>query len=325
MQSYTDNLRGQMCQQKPRWVTFAGFGTSNEDTDDTGDRIVINLSPQHSELNLVLSCSHGISEVALGPSPHRSHTAFSLRLAREHMFASASQVALWLIHITVPARARVPLQRGIALPDFKHFLTHSPFSPLGSPLSTYASLRTTEWRWYIMNPEQVLSVVPRVQHSAVAINQDAHNQVSSSVRGTTQQEQILVQSSTLILVTMEMELDIENMMLEEYLRYESEKESRLWKSVRSKGRTTRYKRGYVDSFYRKRNEESDEDDYYRLPLLKPCFKTPQPCTKLDSISHYSSKEVDIDSMTIKEYELYMAMQCSKTSGLENPTYGFTCL
>nr|GEX75083.1 hypothetical protein [Tanacetum cinerariifolium] len=54
-------------------------------------------------------------------------------------------------------------------------------------------------------------------------------------------------------VIMEMEPDIENMTLEEYLRYESKKESRLWKSVRSKGRTTGYKKGYDDSFYN-RNE-----------------------------------------------------------------------
>ncbi|GJV17498.1 hypothetical protein Tco_1362821 [Tanacetum coccineum] len=41
--------------------------------------------------------------------------------------------------------------------------------------------------------------------------------------------------------TMEMERDIEKITLEEYLRYESKKESRIWKSVRSKGRTTRSK------------------------------------------------------------------------------------
>ncbi|GJX69071.1 hypothetical protein Tco_0304798 [Tanacetum coccineum] len=34
-------------------------------------------------------------------------------------------------------------------------------------------------------------------------------------------------------------------------------------------------------------------------------------------------EVDIDSMTIEEYELYMAMQCSNTSGLHNRIHGFT--
>ncbi|GJS47193.1 hypothetical protein Tco_0597314 [Tanacetum coccineum] len=95
------------------------------------------------------------------------------------------------------------------------------------------------------------------------------------------------------------------------------------------------------------SDEYDVDEYYRLPPLLPCFQTPKPCTKLDSISHYNKREVDIDnmtlkeyeryeltmsrrksevdidSMTIEEYELYMAMQCSKTIGLLNPTHGFT--
>ncbi|GJY57051.1 hypothetical protein Tco_0456166 [Tanacetum coccineum] len=59
---------------------------------------------------------------------------------------------------------------------------------------------------------------------------------------------------------MEMEPDIENMTFEEYLRYESEKESQIKKSVRSKRRTTRYRNGNVDSLYRNWNEESDEDE-----------------------------------------------------------------
>nr|GEZ56275.1 hypothetical protein [Tanacetum cinerariifolium] len=71
---------------------------------------------------------------------------------------------------------------------------------------------------------------------------------------------------------MEMDSNIESMTLEEYLRYESEKESLLWKSVRSKGCTASNVK-----------EES---------------------------------EMDIDSMSIEEYELYMAMQYEKDLSLE---------
>nr|GEW37048.1 hypothetical protein [Tanacetum cinerariifolium] len=86
--------------------------------------------------------------------------------------------------------------------------------------------------------------------------------------------------------------------------------------------------------YRRVNEDSDEDEYDRLPPLRPCFQTPQPCTTLDSIPYNSSDEadidnmsleederyevaklkrkskVDIDNMAIEEYELYMLVQCS---------------
>ncbi|GJU22541.1 hypothetical protein Tco_1155883 [Tanacetum coccineum] len=119
-------------------------------------------------------------------------------------------------------------------------------------------------------------------------------------------------------VTMDMEPDIENMTLKEYLRYESEKESR-----------------------------NDEDEYRRLPPLKSCFQTPQPCTKFNSIPHNNCKEVDIDnmtkeeyeryelamskrksevdidSMTIEEYELYKAMKCSNTNDVQDPTHAVT--
>ncbi|GKA98959.1 hypothetical protein Tco_0826896 [Tanacetum coccineum] len=58
--------------------------------------------------------------------------------------------------------------------------------------------------------------------------------------------------------------------------------------------------------------QEDEENCW-LPPFHPCFKTPQPCTIFNSIHHNSRKEVDIDSMTLDEYDLYMAMQCSKKS------------
>ncbi|GJV01989.1 hypothetical protein Tco_1335558 [Tanacetum coccineum] len=121
----------------------------------------------------------------------------------------------------------------------------------------------------------------------------------------------------------EMKPNIENMTLEEYLRYESEKESQVWKCVRSKRRTTRYKKGYVDSFYDNKNEEFDEDEYYRLPPLKPCFQTPQLCTRFNSMPHNSNEEVYIDNMSLEEYELYMAMQCLKMNEVQDPTHSVT--
>ncbi|GJU57391.1 hypothetical protein Tco_1235157 [Tanacetum coccineum] len=87
----------------------------------------------------------------------------------------------------------------------------------------------------------------------------------------------------------EMKPDIENMKLEEYLR----------------------------------NEEFDKDENYRLPPLKPCFQTPQLCTRFNSMPHNSNKEVDIDNMTLEEYELYMAMQCLKMNEVQDPTHGIT--
>ncbi|GJR57986.1 hypothetical protein Tco_1500148 [Tanacetum coccineum] len=82
---------------------------------------------------------------------------------------------------------------------------------------------------------------------------------------------------------MEVELDIENMMLEEYLKYESEKERRLWRSSEALE--------YPDS-----DEEIVDDMYYKLPPLKPCFQTSQPYTKSGIVSPNENDEVDIDCL-----------------------------
>ncbi|GJW31851.1 hypothetical protein Tco_0051883 [Tanacetum coccineum] len=155
-----------------------------------------------------------------------------------------------------------------------------------------------------------------------------------------------------------MKIDINNMTIEEYLRYKRKQKdlTRSFNSTKrggcSKVAPVRYQESYFDPLYNGMDgileyQESDEDENYRLPPLKPCFQTPQLCAKFNSISHYSSNEVDIDymtleeyelyelamskrkskvdndSMTIEEYELYMAMKCSKTSTLQNSTHGFT--
>ncbi|GKC41105.1 hypothetical protein Tco_1058827 [Tanacetum coccineum] len=49
--------------------------------------------------------------------------------------------------------------------------------------------------------------------------------------------------------------------------------------------------------------DSDEEDekYYSLPHLFPCFQTPQPCAIINSVHHNSHNEVDIDNMTIEKF------------------------
>ncbi|GJU52546.1 hypothetical protein Tco_1226260 [Tanacetum coccineum] len=70
-------------------------------------------------------------------------------------------------------------------------------------------------------------------------------------------------------IVMEVESDIGNMTLEEYLKYEFEKERKLWRSI---------------------------DKYYELPHLNPCFQSPQLHTKYDYESPNEDDEVDIDSI-----------------------------
>ncbi|GJW33484.1 hypothetical protein Tco_0053516 [Tanacetum coccineum] len=127
---------------------------------------------------------------------------------------------------------------------------------------------------------------------------------------------------------MQVEPDIENMTLEEYLKYESEKESRLWRSVRSKGSPTRYEGADVDSFHQDKSrtldypyyyEDIEIDKYYELPHPHPYFQPPQPYTKAGLGSPNESDEVDIDSMTIAEYELYVAKQSRKMGEVDIDT------
>ncbi|GKB12561.1 hypothetical protein Tco_0846484 [Tanacetum coccineum] len=53
---------------------------------------------------------------------------------------------------------------------------------------------------------------------------------------------------------MEMEPDIENMTMSEYLEYEAAKERRLWDDVRSRRSPTNYYEAGVDSFHRNKND-----------------------------------------------------------------------
>ncbi|GJV06669.1 retrotransposon ORF1 [Tanacetum coccineum] len=101
-----------------------------------------------------------------------------------------------------------------------------------------------------------------------------------------------------------MEPDIENMTLNEYLEYETDKESRAFD-------------------YPHYHEDNEFNKYHGLPPLHPCFQSAQSYTKDGSVSSNPSDEVDIDSMTIAEYKQYVAKQCLKENPLNDHSYSFT--
>ncbi|GJU07952.1 putative reverse transcriptase domain-containing protein [Tanacetum coccineum] len=59
-----------------------------------------------------------------------------------------------------------------------------------------------------------------------------------------------------------------------------------------------------------------------LKDLNALYFAPQPCTKLDSISYNGNEEVDIDNMTLEEYELYESSMSKKKSEVHDRTHGF---
>ncbi|GJR82783.1 hypothetical protein Tco_0153568 [Tanacetum coccineum] len=69
--------------------------------------------------------------------------------------------------------------------------------------------------------------------------------------------------------------------------------------------------------------DSDEEDeeYYSLPPLLPCFQTPQPCATFNSVHHNSHSEVDIDNMTLEDYVRYELAMSSMKSEIKVPTQG----
>nr|GEY85971.1 hypothetical protein [Tanacetum cinerariifolium] len=77
---------------------------------------------------------------------------------------------------------------------------------------------------------------------------------------------------------------------------------RLWKSVRSKGRTTGYKKGYDDSFYNRNEEFDEEGDEVDVDNM-----TLEEYERYELAMSKRKSEVDIDNMTIEEYELYIPL------------------
>nr|GEU70603.1 hypothetical protein [Tanacetum cinerariifolium] len=119
---------------------------------------------------------------------------------------------------------------------------------------------------------------------------------------------------------MELEHDIENMTLNEYLKYEAEKEMRLRMNVRFKRSPTKYKEADFDTFHRDKSGTFNYMYYHGLPPLHPCFQSAQPYNE-DGLE-YSIKidQVDIDSMIIAEYESYITKQGLK----KKPLNGYSC-
>ncbi|GKB38694.1 hypothetical protein Tco_0883636 [Tanacetum coccineum] len=129
---------------------------------------------------------------------------------------------------------------------------------------------------------------------------------------------------------MEIDPDIENMTLNEYLEYEVEKEWRLCDNVRSKSSPTRYERADFNSSHHDKSisldfsnyyEDAFIDKYYALPPLLPCFQPSQPPNECGYESPNTNNEVDIDSMTIAEYNLYITRQMKNP--LIDHSYSFT--
>ncbi|GKD57284.1 hypothetical protein Tco_1290671, partial [Tanacetum coccineum] len=97
---------------------------------------------------------------------------------------------------------------------------------------------------------------------------------------------------------MEMEPDIENMTMSEYLEYEATKERRLWDDVRSRRSPTNYYEAGVDYFHR--NKSKNFSYLYSHNLTPPhhCFLPVQPYPKNYLVSTNESNDVDIENITI---------------------------
>ncbi|GKD22972.1 hypothetical protein Tco_1224675, partial [Tanacetum coccineum] len=117
---------------------------------------------------------------------------------------------------------------------------------------------------------------------------------------------------------MEMEPDIKNMTIYEYLEYEAAKGRRLWDDVRSRRSPTHYDETDFNSFHRNKSNTF----YYPYSHYLP---TPpvQPYPKNYLVSTKVSNDVDIENMTIAEYNLYVAKQGLGMNPLSNHSYGFT--
>ncbi|GJV50616.1 hypothetical protein Tco_1446357 [Tanacetum coccineum] len=99
---------------------------------------------------------------------------------------------------------------------------------------------------------------------------------------------------------MEMEHDIENMTMNEYLEYEAAKERQVWDDVRSRRSPTNYNEADVDSFHRNKSKTFSYPYSHNLTPPHPCFLHVQSYPKNYFVSIHESKDVDIENMTIAE-------------------------
>ncbi|GKD00604.1 hypothetical protein Tco_1170878, partial [Tanacetum coccineum] len=88
-------------------------------------------------------------------------------------------------------------------------------------------------------------------------------------------------------------------------------------SARSKRNPTTFEEADFNSFHRDKSrafnyphyhKDIEINKYHGLPLLHLCFQLAQPYTEACLVSSNTSDEVDINSMTIAKYELYIAKQ-----------------
>ncbi|GJZ97839.1 hypothetical protein Tco_0670292 [Tanacetum coccineum] len=113
-----------------------------------------------------------------------------------------------------------------------------------------------------------------------------------------------------------MEPDTDNMTLNEYLMYEGRHRD-LDRSCTFRNRFACSKIAHVNCIILVYPDSNEEDkEYCMLPPLPPYFQTPQPCTKFNSISYNVENEVDVDNMTVEEYDLYMAIQSLMKSEIQ---------
>ncbi|GKD68112.1 hypothetical protein Tco_1322202 [Tanacetum coccineum] len=105
-----------------------------------------------------------------------------------------------------------------------------------------------------------------------------------------------------------MEPDFENMTISEYSEFEAAKERKLWDDVRSRRSPTNYNEVNVDSFHRNKSKTFSYSYSHNLTPLHPCFLPVQPYPKNYFVSTNESNDVDIENMTIAEYNLYVAKQ-----------------
>ncbi|GJY33965.1 hypothetical protein Tco_0418434 [Tanacetum coccineum] len=94
------------------------------------------------------------------------------------------------------------------------------------------------------------------------------------------------------------------MTINEYLEYEAEMERRL-RNVQSKRSPMKYKEDDFDSFYQDERNTFNYPYSHDLPPPHPCFLLVQPLPEDCLVSTNVSDDVDIESMTIAEYNLYV--------------------
>ncbi|GJU31674.1 hypothetical protein Tco_1175263 [Tanacetum coccineum] len=126
-----------------------------------------------------------------------------------------------------------------------------------------------------------------------------------------------------IVENMEMKPDIESMTINEYLEYEAAKKRQLWDNVRSRRSPTNYDEADFDSFHRNKSNTFNYPYSHNLPPPHPYSLPVQPYPKNYLVSTNVTNDVEIECMTIAEYNLYVVKQSLGKNPLNNHLYAFT--